>query len=305
MNTNNSNIINGYDLVQVKNTLPQIIQCSTRYKELSQLLSQTEYQETLLEIIITTLKRIRRYQSSKVIDLARLVKLLYGIQKHDSIQIKYNGKTQFDFPCGETTRLLFDTLNKELATIYSPEKMMQFYKFLYAELLWNEDIKSPIDNNDTQALLFEYSNSKNYKRIVEFEKEDDIDIRLYFGYKFKDGVTPYYAKEKKKKTVQPIGFTLKGVKTILAIESTLQKRIDSHYVGTLLYILGVEFQRAGIFEIKSRWFTNEQSAFLYDIAGILGAINEEVNLEYNDKEKQTFVSKEMIKYNKYIKNSHV
>ena len=24
---------------------------------------------------------------------------------------------------------------------------MQFYKFLYAELLWNEDIKSPIDNN--------------------------------------------------------------------------------------------------------------------------------------------------------------
>lgn len=80
MNTNNSNIINGYDLVQVKNTLPQIIQCSTRYKELSQLFSQTEYQETLLDIIITTLKRIRRYQSSKVIDLARLVKLLYGIQ---------------------------------------------------------------------------------------------------------------------------------------------------------------------------------------------------------------------------------
>ena len=65
--------------------------------------------------------------------------------------------------------------------------------------------------------------------------------------------------------------------------------------------LGVEFQRAGIFEIKSRWFTNEQSAFLYDIAGILGVINEEVNLEYNDKEKQTFVRKEMIKYNKYIK----
>ena len=35
----------------------------------------------------------------------KLVKLLYGIQKHDSIQIKYNGKTQFDFPYGETTRL--------------------------------------------------------------------------------------------------------------------------------------------------------------------------------------------------------
>ena len=70
-----------------------------------QLFSQTEYQETLLDIITTTIKRIRRYQSSKVIDLARLVKLLYGIQKHDSIQIKYNGKTQFDFPYGETTRL--------------------------------------------------------------------------------------------------------------------------------------------------------------------------------------------------------
>ena len=97
MNTNNSNIINGYDLVQVKNTLPQIIQCSTRYKELSQLFSQTEYQETLLDIIITTIKRIRRYQSSKVIDLARLVKLLYGIQKHDSIQIKYNGKPNLIF----------------------------------------------------------------------------------------------------------------------------------------------------------------------------------------------------------------
>ena len=220
MNTNNSNIINGYDLVQVKNTLPQIIQCSTRYKELSQLFSQTEYQETLLDIIITTLKRIRRYQSSKVIDLARLVKLLYGIQKHDSIQIKYNGKTQFDFPYGETTRLLFDTFNKELATIYPPEKMMQFYKFLYAELLWNEEIKSPIDNNDTKVLLFEYNASKSYKRIVAFEKEDDIDIRLYFGYKFKDGVTPYYAKNEQGKTVQPIGFTLKGVKTILAIEST-------------------------------------------------------------------------------------
>ena len=176
MSTNNSNIINGYDLVQAKSALPQFIQCSTRYKELSQLFSQTEYQETLLDIITTTIKRIRRYQSSKVIDLARLVKLLYGIQKHDSIQIKYNGKTQFDFPYGETTRLLFDTFNKELATIYPPEKMMQFYKFLYAELLWNEEIKSPIDNNDTKILLFEYNASKNYKRIVAFEKEDDIDI---------------------------------------------------------------------------------------------------------------------------------
>ena len=105
MSTNNSNIINGYDLVQAKSALQQFIQCSTRYKELSQLFSQTEYQETLLDIITTTIKRIRRYQSSKVIDLARLVKLLYGIQKHDSIQIKYNGKTQFDFPYGETTRL--------------------------------------------------------------------------------------------------------------------------------------------------------------------------------------------------------
>ena len=223
MSTNNSNIINGYDLVQVKNALPQFIQCSTRYKELSQLFSQTEYQETLLDIIITTLKRIRRYQSSKVIDLARLVKLLYGIQKHDSIQIKYNGKTQFDFPYGETTRLLFDTLNKELATIYPPEKLMQFYKFLYAELLWNEDIKSPIDNNDTKVLLFEYNASKSYKRIVAFEKEDDIDIRLYLGYKFKDGVTPYYAKDEQGKTVQPIGFTLKGVKTILAIINFAKK----------------------------------------------------------------------------------
>lgn len=97
MSTNNSNIINGYDLVQVKNALPQFIQCSTRYKELSQLFSQTEYQKTLLDIIITTLKRIRRYQSSKVIDLARLVRLLYGIQKHDSIQIKYNGKPNLIF----------------------------------------------------------------------------------------------------------------------------------------------------------------------------------------------------------------
>ena len=86
MSTNNSNIINGYDLVQAKSALPQFIQCSTRYKELSQLFSQTEYQETLLDIITTTIKRIRRYQSSKVIDLARLVKLLYGIQKHDSIK---------------------------------------------------------------------------------------------------------------------------------------------------------------------------------------------------------------------------
>ena len=95
MSTNNSNIINGYDLVQVKNALPQFIQCSTRYKELSQLFSQTEYQKTLLDIIITTLKRIRRYQSSKVIDLARLVRLLYGIQKHDSIQI---GKSSVSCP---------------------------------------------------------------------------------------------------------------------------------------------------------------------------------------------------------------
>lgn len=93
---------------------------------------------------------------------------------------------------------------------------------------------------------------------------------------------------------------MKGVKTILAIESTLQKRIDSHYVGTLLYILGVEFQRAGIFEIKSRWFTNEQSAFLYDIAGILGVLDEDLDIEYSNKEKQTFVRKEMKKYNKYI-----
>ena len=51
MSTNNSNIINGYDLVQAKSALPQFIQCSTRYKELSQLFSQTEYQETLLDII--------------------------------------------------------------------------------------------------------------------------------------------------------------------------------------------------------------------------------------------------------------
>ena len=300
MSTNNSNIINGYDLVQAKSALPQFIQCSTRYKELSQLFSQTEYQETLLDIITTTIKRIRRYQSSKVIDLARLVKLLYGIQKPDSIQIKYNGKTQFDFPYGETTRLLFDTFNKELATIYPPEKMMQFYKFLYAELLWNEEIKSPIDNNDTKILLFEYNASKNYKRIVAFEKEDDIDIRLYFGYKFKDGVTPYYAKNEHGKTVQPIGFTLKGVKTILAIESTLQKRIDSHYVGTLLYTLGTEFQFAGIFKRGDFLFTNEQYAFLYDIAGILGVLDKDFNIEYSNKEKQTFVRKEMKKYNKYI-----
>ena len=56
MSTNNSNIINGYDLVQAKSALPQFIQCSTRYKELSQLFSQTEYQETLLDIITTTIK---------------------------------------------------------------------------------------------------------------------------------------------------------------------------------------------------------------------------------------------------------
>ena len=67
MSTNNSNIINGYDLVQAKSALPQFIQCSTRYKELSQLFSQTEYQETLLDIITTTIKRIRRYQSSKLL----------------------------------------------------------------------------------------------------------------------------------------------------------------------------------------------------------------------------------------------
>ena len=299
MSTNNSPIINGYDLAQVKNELPQIIKCSTKYKSLSNF-SQPECQKNLLNIIITTIKRIRRYQSTKVIDLARLVRLLYETQIQDSIQIKYNGKQQFDFTCGETTQLLFDTLNKGLATIYPPEKMMQFYKFLYAELLWPEDIKTPIDNNDTKVFLFEYSASKNYKRIVELENENDIDIRLYFGYKFKDNVTTYYAKNSKGELIQHIGFTLKGFKTILAIESTLQKRINSHYVGTLLYTLGTEFQHTGVFEIKSRWFTNEQSAFLYDIVGILGVIDEEFNLEYNDKEKQTFVRKEMKKYNKYI-----
>lgn len=300
MDTSEFNIINGYDLAQVENALPQIIKCAAEYKELSKL-PQAELQKALLSIITTTIKRIRRYQSTKVIDLAQLVHLLYGIQKNDSIQIKYNGKMLFDFPCGETTQLLFNTLNKKLATIYSPEKMIQFYKFLYPELLWEDDVKTPIDNNETKSLLFEYNASKNYKRIVEFENDDDIDIRLYFGYKFKDNITPYYAKNNKGESIQPIGFTLKGVKTILAIESTLQKRKDTHYVGALLYTLGIEFQRAGIYEIKTSWFTNEQSAFLYDIVGLLGVINEEFNLEYNAKEKQIFVRKEMIKYNKYIK----
>lgn len=46
--------------------------------------------------------------------------------------------------------------------------------------------------------------------------------------------------------------------------------------------------------------TNEQYAFLYDIAGILGVLDKDFNIEYSNKEKQTFVRKEMKKYNKYI-----
>lgn len=123
---------------------------------------------------------------------------------------------------------------------------------------------------------------------------------MFYGYKYIISVTPYYAKNEQGKTVQPIGFTLKGVKTILAIESTLQKRKDSSYIGTLLYILGTEFQRAGIFKMGDFLFTNEQYAFLYDIAGILGVLDKDFNIEYSNKEKQTFVRKEMKKYNKYI-----
>lgn len=300
MDTTEVNNVNGYNFTQIKNTLPQIIEYSQKYKELVELI-KPERQEELSNILIATLRRIRRYYSSEIIDLAKLVRLLYGIQKNDSIQIKYNGRTQFDFPYGETTQLLLNTLNKKLATIYSPEKLLQFYKFLYPELLWNEEIKTPIANKDTISCIFEYSASKNYKRIIEFENDDDIDIRLYPGYKFKEYVTPYYAKNSKEESIQPTGFTLKGVRTILAIESTLQKRKDTHYLGALLYTLGAEFQHVGIYKRTSRWFTNEQSAFLYDIVGALGLIEEEFNSTYNEKEKQTFVRKEMIKYNKHMK----
>lgn len=300
MDYNEKNTINGYNIKQIKDSLPLIIRCSTRYKDLIKI-SQIEYYKRVEDTIIETIKRIRRYQDKSIIDLAKFVKLLYEIKESDSIQIKLNGKTQLDFYYGETTRLLFETLNHKLAISYTPQKMMQFYKFLYDELLWEEHIKSPVDNNDTKTCLFEYSASKNYKRITEFEHDDDIDIRLYFGYIFKDGVTPYYARNGKGESIKPIGFTIKGIKTIIAIESTLQKRIDSHYIGAFLYTLGSEFQRAGIFDIKSRWFTNEQYAFLYDIIGVLGLLDKDFNLEYSNKEKQTFVKKEMIKYNKYMK----
>lgn len=302
MNISDNNIGNGYELAQVQSKFPQIIEYSTAYKELARL-KESELQEKLKDIITMTLKRVRRYQITEIVDLAKLVHFLYGVKEKDSIQIKYNGKGVFDFSSPKTIHLLLTALNRELATSYSPERMIEFYNRLYPELLWGEPVQTPIDNKDTRALLFEYSASKNYKRIIEFEKDDDIDIRLYFGYKFKDNVTPYYAKNSKGELVQPIGFTLKGVKTILAIESTLQKRINSHYVGTLLYILGAEFQRANIYEITSQWFTNEQSAFLYDIVGALELIDEEFNPTYNTKEKQIFVRKEMIKYNKFIRGT--
>ncbi|MEG1164741.1 hypothetical protein [Bacteroides neonati] len=300
MNTADNNIVNGYDITQVKNLLPLIIERAQKYKEPTKL-EELGQQDILLEIIITTIKRVRRYRSTEVIDLANLVRLLYGIQKNDSIQIKYNGKTYLDFPYGETTKLLFDTLNKRLATAYSPKEMIQFYKFLYPELLWSEERITPVDNKDTRTCFFEYSASKNYKRIVGFENDDDIDIRLYIGYLFEENVTPYYAKNSKGEFIQPIGFTLRGVKTILAIETTLQKRKNEHYLGALLYTLGVEFKRNGLYEIKQGWFTSQQYAFLYDIAEILGLIDEEYNPAYNTAEKQTFVRKEMIKYNKFMK----
>ena len=97
------------------------------------------------------------------------------------------------------------------------------------------------------------------------------------------------------KTGQRIGFNLDRGTTSLVIVETLNKRIDSHYVGTLLYTLGTEFQFAGIFKRGDFLFTNEQYAFLYDIAGILGVLDKDFNIEYSNKEKQTFVRKEMKK----------
>lgn len=49
--------------------------------------------------------------------------------------------------------------------------MMQFYKFLYAELLWNEEIKSPIDNNDTKVLLLNIMPVKAISELLRLKRK--------------------------------------------------------------------------------------------------------------------------------------
>lgn len=87
MDYNEKNTINGYNIKQIKDSLPLIIRCSTRYKDLIKI-SQIEYYKRVEDTIIETIKRIRRYQDKSIIDLAKFVKLLYEIK--ESVLFKSN-----------------------------------------------------------------------------------------------------------------------------------------------------------------------------------------------------------------------
>lgn len=308
-----NNDINGFNINNVKLLFPKFKELALKYKTLTFIGSQ-EKEEKLCNIIVHMLQCIRRYRDTSIIDLAKLVRSLYETKENATILISLNN-TKHKISSNntyytDTYRAIFESLNKQLAVAYSPTKLMQFYNYLYHELLWSEDNRiSPIANQSVKGCFFSQSGSKSYKSIKkDSNNDDDIDIRCYLGYKFKENITPFYAMTPEGQAISPTGFTLEGVQTIIKIESTIQKRKESHYLGALLFNLGIELKQVGIFEssIKTNWFTNEQCAYLYDIAGTLKlfdgiAAPDEFDITYSNKEKETFVKKEMIKYNKNMK----